>query len=363
MKLALAISNHGNMLGGGEYSFLEFISRLKPNWRAVATVPFNGELAQRLRQQGIETHTVALPPIRPWRIANIVSTLATYLRLGRSHRPALIYANGSRAALYGGFLGQLLKLPVIWHCRIAERDPFADPLLIRLSNKIVVNSKATGNRFPPRIKDKVKVIYNGVDIEWLQHKSVKIPDLIHEDWKVILVVARASKWKRHDLILALFELAASKDSAVHLVCIGERDRSEPRWWSYLQEITHRSEYSDRIHWIGPVEDVRPWYRSSFVLVLASENEPFGRVLVEAMATGVVVVAPMTGGIPEIVRSGRDGLLTPAGDVKEMANAVSRILKDESLRKRLAMSARDRVKLFDLDNQVDKMIRTFEEATQ
>jgi glycosyltransferase involved in cell wall biosynthesis len=348
------------MLGGGEYSFLDLIFHLPQSWKCVAVVPRNGEMADRLQGKGITTHTIALPPIRPLKIFLILATIKLFIRLYRRYRPSLIYINGSRAAVYGGLVGRMFNLPVVWHCRIAECDPHLDPLLVRLSNRIVVNSKATADRFQGRIQQKVTVIYNGVDIEWLQNNSIQKPAIIRDDWKVILAVARASRWKRHDLILAAFELVAQWHPEAHLFCIGDRDQSDPQWWAYLQKRTIQSECSERIHWIGPVEDVRPWYGASLLLVLASENEPFGRVIVEAMATGVVVIASQSGGIPEIVRSGKDGLLVSPGDVRQMADAMSSVLKNESLRKHLVSGARDRAKSFDLMNHVRNMVQTFDE---
>jgi hypothetical protein len=127
----LAISNHGIILGGGEYSFLDLISHLPEIWNALTVVPTEGELADCLRRNGIETKIAALPSIRPWNIPSIVSSLKKYFILFKKYQPTLIYANGSRAALYGGIIGKALKVPVIWHCRIADPDIYLDHILCR----------------------------------------------------------------------------------------------------------------------------------------------------------------------------------------------------------------------------------------
>jgi hypothetical protein len=157
----IAISNHGDMLGGGEFSFLDLLSYLPPPWNVLAVVPEEGDLEVGLRKKGIETHVVPLPSIRPWYALNIFSTLGVYFNLCRRYRPALIYANGSRAALYGGLIGRMLNMPVIWHCRIADSDFLLDWALTRLSTKIVANSQATANRFNQDLQSKVTVVYNG----------------------------------------------------------------------------------------------------------------------------------------------------------------------------------------------------------
>lgn len=83
-------------------------------------------------------------------------------------------------------------------------------------------------------------------------------------------------------------------------------------------------------------------RAFDVQVLPSVAEPFGLVLLEAMAQAVPVVATAAGGVPEIVRDGRDGLLVPPGDPEALARALGRLLSDEALRDRLAAAGRRRV---------------------
>lgn len=359
VNLILAISNHGIMLGGGEHSFFGLISRLPDNWQAISVMPCEGELAERFRNKKIETQILPLPAIRPWLIADIVDSVKSYFNVCKRHCPVMIYANGSRAALYGGVVGRILKLPVIWHCRIADPDVYLDFLLSKLSSLIVANSQATAHRFRPCVQPKVRIIYNGVDIEWLKDRTVKKPDFIQDDWKTMLTVARVSRWKRHDVVLSAFEHVAASDPKVHLVCLGSKDASEPEWWDHLQEKSRRSPFSSRIHWVGQVEDVRPWYRAAHMLILGSENEPFGRVLIEAMACGVPVVATRSGGVPEVVRHGEDGFLVVPGNVEEMAAAIVKILRDESLRERLVKSGRERANFFSLDAHVAKMVQIFE----
>ena len=79
-----------------------------------------------------------------------------------------------------------------------------------------------------------------------------------------------------------------------------------------------------------------------LLVLPSEAEGFGLVLIEAMAAGVPVVATNAPGIRDVVRDGRTGLLVPVGAPDRLASAIARLLNDEALRKRLVDAARSDV---------------------
>ena len=92
------------------------------------------------------------------------------------------------------------------------------------------------------------------------------------------------------------------------------------------------------------------------------NEPFGRVLVESMAVGVPVVAMRSGGVPEIVRHGKDGLLVTHANASELGSACLRLLGDAALREMLGQSSRERSEMFGLENHIRKMVEVFEEAS-
>jgi glycosyltransferase involved in cell wall biosynthesis len=274
---------------------------------------------------------------------------------------SIIYANGSRPAFYGGIEGRVLGIQLIWHCRIDEKDQLFDTVLSRLSSLIIVNSRATARRFAGHLQKKVRIIYNGIDTQWLKNGRVRKASVQGPDSKILLMVSRVSKVKRHDLAISAFEKTAETNPNLHLAIVGARDPSENQWWSYLQKQAVNSPYAKRIHWIGHVDDVRPWYRAASILLMPSDNESFGRVLVEAMACGVPVVATNSGAIPEIVRHGKDGILVPVGKSHELAEAIMRLLSDETTRLKMGRSGEQRAKAFDLESHLNKIIDAFEET--
>ena len=97
-----------------------------------------------------------------------------------------------------------------------------------------------------------------------------------------------------------------------------------------------------------------------MMVLPSINEPFGRVIVEAMACGVPVLATRSGGVPEIVNHGQEGLLVTPGKLEELTKAMEILLTDECLRKRLSKSGRQRAESFSLETHIAEMVQVFEE---
>jgi glycosyltransferase involved in cell wall biosynthesis len=350
------------MLGGGEHSFLELLTHLPEPWIPLAIVPAEGKLLVNLRSHGVESEVMQLPQIRPWKALQVFACIIRLLNLYNRKKPDLIYANNSRAAFYGGILGKLTRVPVVWHCRISEADFLMDNILVYLCQRIVANSRATLNRFGPRFRSKVRIVYNGININWLKGKVVTQPANISKKWKIILLVARASKMKRHDLAISAFEKAAEQIHDLHLVCVGDKDCSQQYWWDYLQKKTAESPFKKQIHWVGHVDDVRPWYRAASMLIFPSENEAFGRVLVEAMACSLPIIAVRSGGVPEVIRHAQDGWLVTPGSEVEITDAILKLLSDSTFKNRVAMSAEQRAHSFDLKVHVNGMVRIFNEVS-
>jgi type III pantothenate kinase len=101
-----------------------------------------------------------------------------------------------------------------------------------------------------------------------------------------------------------------------------------------------------------------------VLVLASDAEPCGRVLFEAMASSTAVVATNTGGTPEIVRDGVEGLLVPPRDPAALADAIGRLLADAALRARLGAAGVARARTeFTVERHVARTAAVYDAAAR
>jgi len=348
------------MLGGGEYSFFDLMTHMPTAFKPICALPGDAELADRLRAKEIDVKVIPLPAIRPWLLPVIIDSIRNVADTCRKIKPDLIYANGSRAAFYGGLAGRTLGIPVVWHCRITTTDPILDYMLVKLVSRIVVNSKATAKRFQAKHRQKITVVYNRIPIRWFKQEQFDLPCEYKADWKPILLVARVSKSKGHNLAIDAFERVAESDSKLHLVCVGEKDHSQLSWWDYLLKRSANSKFSNRIHWVGPVEDVRPWYKVARLMIFPSENESFGRVLVEAMTCGVPVVATRGGGVPEIVRNDLEGVLVTHREANALAEAMIKVLNDNSLKQRYIRAGRERANLFDLDIHVRNMVGVFDD---
>jgi len=155
--------------------------------------------------------------------------------------------------------------------------------------------------------------------------------------RVLLCVGRFSREKGHaDLVRAfpiIRELAG--DLPLRLVLVGEgRERSR------IEGLCRTLDLTDVVIFAGQQEDIEPYYGIADVFLLPSLSEGCPNALLEAMAAGVPVVATAVGGVPEVVKSGRDAILVKKCDRDGLAFATAELLKDQQLRERLVSSARE-----------------------
>ncbi len=150
-------------------------------------------------------------------------------------------------------------------------------------------------------------------------------------------VGRLSPEKGQGWLLEALAILIHKGQDLHAVLVGEG-----RSLRDLQNQARRLGIVERVHFTGTRRDVRDWLVHFDLFVLPSEWEGISLALLEAMASGLPVIASNTGGTPEIVQDGVTGLLVPPRDPKSLAEAMQRLLEDPLLRNRIGLAGRARV---------------------
>ncbi len=205
--------------------------------------------------------------------------------------------------------------------------------------------------------ERIVVIPDGVDVD----EFTGIPPRPVRTVPIALFVGRLYPQQKglETLVRALALLPSSVDLKVRLM--GED------WGgaALVQRLASDLQVGGRIAVIGPVSRTKllQEYAAADLLVLPSLFEPFGIVLLEAMAAGLPVVASRVGGIPEVVAEGETGLLVKPGDESELASALLRLAKDADLRRRLGERGRQRSASYAWEALVPRILRAYEEALQ
>lgn len=189
-----------------------------------------------------------------------------------------------------------------------------------------------------------RIIPNGVDIDRFKPTNKPLKHL--EGYKNILFVGRPEPRKGLKFIIEAMPMILSKVPDARLVIVG----SGPLLRYYKSLVP--DEIKDRVLFEGSVDSkILPrYYASASVFVSpATRSESFGMVLLEAMASGVPVVASNNEGYRYVIKDGENGLLCEPENAIDLANKVIKVLTNESLRHRLIEGGLDTAKRFSWEN--------------
>ena len=363
-------------LGGSERSLFDLLvslerSRLHVKKKVVLLA--DGELARRIRELGIEVEVQPLPEAlamlgeyargdsRPrrhtlWRGAfSALSHTLAFRRSVQAFRPDIVHTNGMKAHLLAALA--VPDVPRIVHLRdfISERrfSRRALPLLGRRA-LFVTNSEAVGrDALGMNGRLRVRVVHNAIDLEEFRPRPRNLVQLAAlagldappVDAVVVGLVATYAWWKGHRTFL---EAAARVRAALPAQALRFYVVGGPVYRTAGSEVTAaelRAEL-ERVNLIADAglvpfqNDIGSLYCGLDVMVHASERpEPFGRTIVEAMASGCAVVVARGGGAVELFTEGRTGLGFRPGDPDDLARAVIELVRNRELRVRMSREAR------------------------
>lgn len=227
-----------------------------------------------------------------------------------------------------------------------------------LSDRVMVVSEASRDatvRWDGTPINNTFLAYNGIAplpaVSENQIENLKNELKISHSAKVVTIVARLRPVKGHKTLFEACEIVAKNISEpLHLVVVGDGEERER-----LMRAA-RDANGFMIHFVGHQENVELWYSLADVVAVPSYFEPFGLVIVEAMACGKPVVASDHEGPGEIIEAWTSGVLTRPRDPDSLASALIKVLGSPDLARRLGEQGRSRVEeKFTLDRMVEAWI--------
>jgi glycosyltransferase involved in cell wall biosynthesis len=337
--------DHTAKLGGGEIALLNLVRNLDPNIVRPMVVLFeDGPLVKRI-QLHAETHVLPLSQAvgaaakdrLGWKSllqcrAALLACLHS-LKLARLVRRTgvdLIHTNSLKADIIAGLAGWLARVPVIWHVRDRIEPEYLPAPVVRifrwLSRKmpdyVIANSQATLSSLRlEEPNERARVVHDGCNAD-----AAKETQLNPNRGMRIGLIGRVSPWKGQHIFLQAAALLHPLYPAAKFQIIGAPLFSEREYEAHLHALNRALQLENAVEFAGFVEDVAARIAQLDIVVHASTiGEPFGQVIIEAMAEQKPVVATNGGGVPEIVEDGITGLLVPMGDAPRMAQALTYLL--------------------------------------
>lgn len=335
--------NHAEIVGGGELSLIDLIDGIREKGIVpVAVVPGEGEIKCRLEAAGIrcvQFDWARISMVHPFRFFIRQRRLSN---LFRNEGFDVVHANGARCMLYAGSAARRCMIPCVWHVRVCHRDAWLDRVRAHYASAIIANSGAVAASFEQLgvPGDDVDIIYNGFKIQEIEKA---VPSDLASTFgisvkPVVLAVGRFSPWKRfEDLISAADQLTRS-GRKFSVIIAGRSLPEEQAYEERLRQMVSELGLTN-VHFAGWRDDVAAIMKSSDILALTSDCEPFGRVVVESWICGLPVVATRAGGPAEIIRHGENGLLYEPCSVEGLSKCLGTLMSDSSLRASLAREAK------------------------
>jgi glycosyltransferase involved in cell wall biosynthesis len=199
--------------------------------------------------------------------------------------------------------------------------------------------------------DKLVTIHSGIDLrsyaEVMPRDGFRVELGIPDNDLVIGTVAAMARHKDYPNLLRAAKLVLRTKEGVTFCAVGDGPER-----ARILRLAKELGLHERFVFVGFQADPRSYLANFDVFVLASKKEGLGTALLEAQAVGLPVVACRTGGIPEIVQNGHNGLLVPPRNPTQLAAALLRLAHDSTLRDTLGRNALRTVGRFSIDTTVE-----------
>jgi glycosyltransferase involved in cell wall biosynthesis len=332
---------------GGNRSLLSLVKGLRGVVESELVAPARGAFTNICELEGVSYRVAGGASIDFSRPLQSGRTFLWWWQFLSRMRPDVVHVNDSFSARVLTVQAKWLKIPIVCHCRF---DIGLEQLRwtfrhVPAPQAVIFNSAALQEAAGPLWRQvapaaRQHMIHNGIDLAKFPFRSSDGPPQ-RSDFTVMLL-GRLIPVKGIEHFIDMAAILHKRGLPIRFRIVGGETEEAPGYRQTLQAQVRRLRLESSLEFAGYQADVMESLYASDVLVCSSHVEPFGRVLIEAMACGTPVVATKVGGIPEIVENEATGLLVPASNPPALARAVERLFHDRQFSGRLARAARQRV---------------------
>lgn len=279
-------------------------------------------------------------------------------------KPNLVHINDDKTLLTWGLAAYRLKIPIIWHVR-EERKSKLDWFYRSISTKLILIAKSTQNRFKNINQQNIEIIYNGVDIDKFSPSIdlKKSKEKLGLEGEIITIgyIGNLSKMKRPEWFINAVADLIHEGYNIQSFIVG-KDRTEGHYTKLFKSIISENNLEKKVKIVGYTSNPEDYFKGCDIFCLPSIHEPFGRVVIEAMASKTAVIATNAGGVPEIIDNNFNGILIDTNSYKEFKQGLLNLVKDQSLREKVSSNGLSTAKKhFSVENYTSEVLKVYKKT--
>lgn len=327
----------------------------------------SGELAPEFRAAGVAVHRL------DFRGALNPGSLPAFVRLIRAFQPDVVHTHLPLAEFYGNLAAALCRVPAVVSTKHSDHALFRRPL-VRLGHRLMSAPNSAVVAVSQHIARFIRTvgvwpgtplvtIHNGLDVGAVDRAgdAGKVAELRGElaplSGQLIGAAGRLAPEKGFDTLISAMPQVLAQLPGARLVIAGAGPGR-----AGLEGQIEGLGLSRSVQLLGARADVATLMHAVRVFVLPSRAEPFGMVLLEAMAARTPVVATAVGGVPEVVLDRQTGHLVPPADARRLADAVIALLGSSDRARSYGEAGRQRVeRVFPLERMLAATERLYRQA--
>lgn len=349
--------------GGGEMMFWDLLQQGRNadvEWLAIFLE--DGPMVEQVRNLGIDTRVIKIGRLR--QVHRVIATIFRIAAIARREGVDMILNWMWITHISGGLAAMLVGLPAVWY---QLEVPYDQTWLVRLATLIPAQAIITLSQDGQKAQSQIwphrptPLVYPGVALDRFDPAILPTPAQARQKLGLPLhgpligIVGRLQRWKGMHVLIAAMPKVLAKYPDAHCVIVGGKHDLEAEYEDFVKQQITDLGLSDRIIMAGLQRNVPEWVQAMDIFVHASDKEPFGIVIIEAMALGKPVIAGDAGGPREIITEAVNGLLTPYEDADALSQAILRYLDNPEFAQSSAVAARQRALQFSTQRYAQNVI--------
>ena len=346
-------------VGGVETGTIDLAKYLVAHGHKAITVSSGGRLVRELDSIGSRHYNL---PVGKKSLISIIMMIKSLREIIRREDIDIVHARSRVPAVIAYFACKLSNKPFIttahgYYKKHLMSEAMGWGKYVIVASNIMAKHMMDDFHVP---HDRIRMIPRGVDMDRFRFRD---PAQRRSEWFVVGMVSRITPLKGHADFIKAVSILSRQIPNLKVVIVGQAPKE--KYKEDVELLVRRLGLTNTISFLPATNDVPNIMKGLDVLVSSTITpEAFGRVIIEAQAIGVPVVATKVGGVVDIVEDGKTGLLCSPQNPKNMADKILELYKDKGLCSRLAFESKKHVEsYFNLNKMMERTLAVYEEAVE